>query len=62
MLYRINHDDSDLEKAMQILDDTMNTFQSNTEDKLYCSSTGCAASNEVESDFTSLEEKDIMLY
>ena len=61
-LYRIKRDNSDLENLIKSLEDTMNPFQNNPEDKLYCLSTGQAASNEVQSDLTNLEEKGVLLY
>ena len=53
---------SDLENLIKSLEDTMNPFQNNPKDKLYCLSTGQAASNEMQSDLTNLEEKGVLLY
>ena len=61
-LYRIKSDNSDLENLIKSLEDTMNPFQNNPEDKLYCFSIGQAASSEVQSDLTNLEEKGVLLY
>ena len=61
-LYRIKLDNSDLESLIQSLEDTVNPFQNNPEGKLYCLSTGQAASNEVQSNLTNLEEKGVLLY
>ena len=60
--YRIKRDNSDLEKLILYLEDTMNPFQVNLEDKLYCLSTGRSASSEVERDLTNLEEKGQLMY
>ena len=61
-MYRIKRDTADLEKLIKSLDDTMNPFQNNSQDKLYCLNTGRAASNEVQTDLTNLEEKGILLF
>ncbi len=60
--YRIKRDNSDLEKLMKCLEDTMNPFQDNLQDKLYCLSTGRAASSEVQRDLTNLEERGGLMY
>ena len=61
-LYRIKRDNSDWENLIKSLEDTMNPFQNNPEDKLYCLSTCQAASNKVQSNLTNLEEKGVLLY
>ena len=61
-MYRIKRDTADLEKLTKSLDDTMNPFQNNSQDKFYCLNTGQAASNEVQTDLTNLEEKGILLF
>ena len=38
-LYRVKSDNSDWENLIKRLEDTMNPFQNNPEDKLYCLST-----------------------
>ena len=44
--YRIVRDNSDLRNIIKAIEDTLNPFQDNLLDKLFCLTTGCAASSE----------------
>ncbi len=55
--YRNKRDNSDLEKLMKFLNDTMNPFQDNLQDKLYCLSAARTASDEVQRGLTNLGER-----
>ena len=52
--YIIVMDNSDLQNIMKDLEDTLNPFQDNLLDKLFCLTTGCAASSDVQNDLTSI--------
>ena len=52
--YRIVRDNSDLQNIIKALEDTLNPFQDNLLDKLFCLTTGCAASYDVQNDLTSI--------
>ena len=52
--YRIVRDNLDLRNIIKAIEDTLNPFQDNLLDKLFCLTTGCAASSDVQTDLTSI--------
>ena len=51
--YRIVRDNSDLQNIIKAPEDTLNQFQDNLLDTLFCLTTGCAASSDVQNYLTS---------